>query len=188
MRDAMKRGKVVRGVSVAVFLLVLFLPAHSPADLYRWTDDDGVLHITDDLGRVPEEERAAVKVFKSRPPGKAGPDEVRPLTIERADDGRRRPELYGDQTLEWWVNTFRKKIGEVRKTESGLYTKKQFMEVFEGGRRFGQIYGEEEVAKYERFSQEVSDDESRLEEFEDELDELRRKATIYGVPREVRGE
>ncbi len=186
MRDGL--GFVARGVLAAVFLLILFLPAHSPADLYRWTDDDGVLHITDDLGKIPEEERAGMKVFKSRPPEKADLDDVRPPTPEDAENGRKRPELYGDQTLEWWINTFSKKIGEVRAIESGIYAKKQFVEVFEGGRRFGQIYGKEEVARYERLSQEIPEDESRLKGLKKELDELRRKAAIYGVPREARGE
>ncbi len=188
MRDGLKIGFAARGVLAAVFLFILFLPAHSVADLYRWTDDDGVLHITDDLGRVPEEERAAVKVFKSRPLEDAVLPEVRPPAREPAEDGRKRPVLYGDQTLVWWINTFRKKIGEVRDVESGIYAKKQFVEVFEGGRRFGQIYGEEELARYEKLSEEIPEDESRLEGLKDELSELRRKATIYGVPREARGE
>ncbi len=186
MRDA--TGLAARGILAAVFLSVLFLPAHSSADLYRWTDDDGVLHITDDLGKVPEDERVGIKTFKSTPPEKAELPDVRPPTPGPADNGQRGPELYGDQTLEWWINTFRKKIGEVRNIESGIYAKKQFMEVFEGGRRFGQIHGEEEIERYERLSQEVPEDESRIEELKDELAELRRKATIHGVPRDIRGE
>ncbi len=186
MRDAMDFA--ARGVLAAVFLLILFLPSVSPADLYLWTDDDGVLHITDDLGRVPEEERPGMRVFKSSPPEKADLPEVRPIAREPAENGRKRPELYGDQTLEWWINTFTKKIGEVQAIESGIYSKKQFVEVFEGGRRFGQIYGEEEIERYERLLKEVPDDESRLEGLEKELGELRRKAAIYGVPMEAMGE
>ena len=44
-------------------LLVLFLGAgRADADLYKWVGEDGIVHITDDMGKVPEELRAGVKV------------------------------------------------------------------------------------------------------------------------------
>lgn len=47
-----------------------FLPVQ--ADLYQWTDRDGVIHIVDDAAAVPEAYRDHVKVYRTATPSPAG--------------------------------------------------------------------------------------------------------------------
>ncbi|MCS6926041.1 MAG: DUF4124 domain-containing protein [Candidatus Binatia bacterium] len=51
-------------------LLCCSLPVQ--ADLYQWTDRDGVIHIVDDATAVPEAYRDHVKVYRTATPSSAG--------------------------------------------------------------------------------------------------------------------
>ncbi len=184
MRNTKKTG-ILTPAGLVAFFLVLLLPTGSAANLYRWTDSDGVLHITDDLGKVPQERREGVKTFKSTPAQEPLAERAAPPPSVMKE--RKGAELYGDHPVEWWLNTFRKKRRDIQSLEAGIQSKKQFISVFEGGRRFGQIYGEEDVKRYELSKAEVVDDASRLDGIKAELAELERKAAIYGVPEEIRG-
>lgn len=171
---------------LAAFLLA-FSAGAAFADLYQWQDREGVIHITDDLQKVPEEFRGKVKVFKEETPKPAAPapeaaEPERPATEERGEA------LYGEQTLEWWRQNIMKKRDEIQMLESSVTAKTQYIDIFEAGRRFGQTFGTTEVDTYNRYRQELVDDQRRLLELKNELDELRRRARVAGVPREVRGE
>ncbi len=168
-------------------LLIILLAGLSPvlAEIYHWTDEDGVLHITDDLGKVPEEQRGKVNVFETKPAREGPPEEgpvVEPPPAVEVE------ELYDGMLLSWWKKQFK----EIRKSIAGVegaYTKKkQFVEVFEAGRRFGQVYEERDIETYERYKKEIPEDEERLEGLAEELEELQRKARSAGVPKKVRGE
>lgn len=179
----MERGmiKTHLGIFLLIITTLLLVPANAGAELFKWTDEDGVVHITDDLGKVPEEVRGDVRRIETTPPERAY--EPPPYIPDEAG-----PELYGGKTLQWWADIFKKKDAEIGSIEARIASKRQYIEVFEGGRRFGQTFGPDEVDRYERLKKEISEDTSRLQELRDELSELRRKATSYGVPREVRGE
>ena len=180
----MKTGVLVSAVLV-VFFMLLVLPSDSSAALYRWTDSDGVLHITDDLGKVPPAKRYKVQTLESTPAEKApAPSPAPSASVVKERKGAK---LYGDHPVEWWLNTLRKKRSDIQSIEAGVQSKKQFISVFEGGRRFGQIYGPEDVKKYELFKVEITEDASRLETAKAELADLERKARIFGVPEGVRG-
>ncbi|MBI5345230.1 MAG: hypothetical protein HZB83_07865, partial [Deltaproteobacteria bacterium] len=97
-------------------------------------------------------------------------------------------ELYGDQTLSWWVENFRLKRQALQDLESSYAAKKQYAGVFEGGRRMGQIFGAAEVDTYEKYKKQIPEDEKKLETLKDDIEEFRRKAEINGVPKEIRGE
>lgn len=173
-------------------LLITFLSGLSPvlAEIYHWTDEDGVLHLTDDLGKVPEEQRGKVNVFETKPdregPPEEGPPEEGPVV--EPPPAVEVEELYDGMLLSWWEKQFQ----EIRKSIAGVegaYTKKkQFVEVFEAGRRFGQVYEERDIETYERYKKEIPEDEEMLEGLAEELEELQRKARSAGVPKKVRGE
>ncbi|MBI5468683.1 MAG: DUF4124 domain-containing protein [Deltaproteobacteria bacterium] len=164
-------------------LIILFLTSSAVyAQFYEWTDKDGVTHITDDLGKVPESLRPDVKIHKTTP---AVEEEEAP-PVPEIPNGEAAPELYGDHSLEWWLNTFRKIREEKQAIESSVAAKEQYINIFDGGRRVGQVYSREVVERYENFKKEVLADRERLKGFQDELDELTRKATIAGVPRAIR--
>ena len=66
-----------------------------------------------------------------------------------------------------------------------IETKKNFVQMFESGRRFGQTYEEADVDKYNAYKAELPADEQGLRDLNDEVAELKRKAVILGVPREI---
>jgi uncharacterized protein DUF4124 len=49
-------------------VLCLWVPAISQADLYQWTDADGVMHIVDEAAEVPDAYRAGMKVYRAAKP------------------------------------------------------------------------------------------------------------------------
>jgi hypothetical protein len=169
---------------ISVFLLTA--PA-ALADIYHWTDDEGVLHITSDLNKVPERYRGKVTVIESEPEEEGPLVEPTPPAPEKKPQ-REGEELFGGLPLSWWQKQFIKMYGEISKAEAGYNRKKQYVDVFEKGRRFGQVFDDEEIESYERFKKELPADEKWLERLRGELEELRRKATNAGVPKEVRGE
>jgi hypothetical protein len=52
---------------VPVLLLLVFISQAAFADVYHWTDKQGVLHITNDIGNVPEEYRSEAEVIVTEP-------------------------------------------------------------------------------------------------------------------------
>ena len=55
------------GVAVVVFVALAAWAAPAAAQVYRWTDDEGVVHLTTDESRIPEKHRAATDVLQSSP-------------------------------------------------------------------------------------------------------------------------
>lgn len=157
------------------------------AELYEWKDRAGVVHLTDSIQNVPEEYRDGVKVHRETPKEKAETQEPAPTQPSEEPGAEPAPlDLYGDQPLEWWANAFTGKKAEINALESSMNSKKQFIGVFESGRRFGQVFEKSDVETYERYKQELAADEEKLSGLKEDLSELRRKATRAGVPREVR--
>ncbi len=174
---------------IVAALFTFFNASLSYADLYRWVDKNGVLHIADSMKSVPEEFRDRVKVYRSSPP--PSPKE----RLQQAPDGtqerareEQKEELYGDHPLDWWKETFNKKRQDIAQAQDAYDAKRQFISLVDSGAQFGQVYGEAEIAKYSRYQKELPEDEKKVMALKDELSELVRKATIFGVPRNIRGE
>ncbi len=172
--------------------VVVFLAANAYADIYQWKDKSGNTHITDSLEKVPREYRNKVEVRKAAPttrekaPPPAGPTAAGDGAVTPPSESGQ--ELYGDKTIEWWKGEFDRMMKEIEKAETGLDSKRQFVSVFEKGRRVGQIYDGKDIETYERYKKEIVDDEARLAKFKEGLEELRRQARFAGVPKEIRGE
>ncbi len=173
---------------ILIMLLFLFFGAsYAFADLYQWQDKDGMLHITNDMGKVPDAYRDKVKVLKTTPPKPVTPAQT-PETVSPALAPEEASTLYGDQTLEWWKEAFDRNKNEIQEVQSGIIAKRQYIDLFESGRRFGQMYGPVEVETYNKYKGELTEDEKRLAALNDDLTDLRRKAVIAGVPKSIRGE
>jgi hypothetical protein len=179
-----KIGDCVRIILHGILVTVLlgFSPAF--ADFYHWTDEKGVLHITDGIKNVPEEFREKAGVIKTEP----AEEElvVEPPPPEIAEPPEEGEKLYDGETLQWWEIQFHTVKKMMETVEADYFHKKRFVEVYEKGRRFGQIFETNELYLYERYKREVVWDEERLEELRDELDELRTRARRAGVLKEIR--
>jgi len=169
-------------------LIALIVLSASPAlaELYQWKDSEGVVHITDRPENIPERYRDLVRVIEESAP--AQPKDENETAPQVEPRNGRADELYGDHPLEWWRQTFMKVFEERGSLESGIAAKQRFIDVYEGGRRFGQIYGPDDIETYAKYKKELTDEQERLSRLVDKINELRRKAAIAGVPKGIRGE
>ena len=49
------------------------LATHASADIYRWEDESGGIHFTDDLSNVPAKHRGKAREIQKTPPGAGQP-------------------------------------------------------------------------------------------------------------------
>jgi len=175
---------------VQVLAVVPALAPRAHADWYRWVDDEGKLHITDDIGTIPDEKRFEMELFKvtpaeKRPEVRQPAPEVRPEVSEpEAVNGGE--ELYGGEPLRWWKETFIGLGTEISELEDAIESKQRFVDIFLSGRRVGQIYGEDDVRTYESYSAELPGDRDSLERLMTRRDKLLQSATKAGVPKYVK--
>ncbi|TAN62010.1 DUF4124 domain-containing protein [bacterium] len=169
--------------AVILICSIMLTASASYAEIYQWTDKNGVVHMTNEVSRVPEEYRDQLKTFKPSKKNNQNEPAVQSEPTQNAG-----PELYGDEPLEWWKENFRKKREDAQAVEQSIAAKKEFMKMFEGGRRGGQIYDAKDVDRYEAYKKELPADESRVNTLKDEINELTRRAKINGVPKTVYGE
>ena len=171
-------------------LLLLFLLTISPpsfsgiGDLYQWTDGDGNVHITDDLLNVPQEYKDKVRVFESTHIEEDYPDkyelDVSPAPVRKGE------ELFGGQSLSWWQWRLDRKRQEVEDAERLVAERKRYIDVFEKARRLAQRFTEEEFEAYKNYKDDLPANDERLTKLREELEELKRRARIAGVPKSVR--
>lgn len=166
----------------------LFIAATSSADIYEWVDEKGNIHVVDDILSVPLEYREKVKAYKQKthmPESKPSVEKKVEQPAVPAD----KEELFGDYPLEWWKREFEKRKKEISDAENIISDQKKYIGIFERGRQWGQtpaVYTNEEVDTYNEYKKQLPANEQRLEELKKELEEFKRKATIYGVPRAIR--
>jgi len=176
----------MRRIALAVLVLLL-ASSYASAELYRWTDEDGRLHITDRLQNVPERYRKEMDVRPSTP-ARPQPRRVeRPAPAAPPEGAKPDLVLYDGKRLEWWEGAFEKKRGEIAAREAEIEGKKQFIAVFERGRRLGQLFEKAEVERYVRDKEGLAADEEGLDRLKQELEDLYEEARKAGVPRSARG-
>ncbi len=180
-------------VSIALILPALLFPTVSGAELYKWRDADGKLHVTDDLHKVPREKRRNVDTQPtvSIPQGESG-ESTRSTGTGYTDDYSQGGyeetsgvELYGGESFEWWASEFERLNTKVEWLERNNKNMEEYIKVFEGGRRFGQVFASDEVARYNENKRDLPEDKALLVEVKEELAELRRRAVGYGIPDEI---
>lgn len=165
-----------------VFIFCFFaLPASAIAELYQWQDEKGDIHVVDDILLVPPQYKDRAKVLKTRPSDKVIPSQPVPEHPPASQE-----ELYGGYALEWWKAKFNERKQEIAKLEKTIEEQKNFMTDYERGRRLYRLYSKEDVDKYEAYKKELPDNETRLNQLKTDLEEFRRKAQTYGVPRAIR--
>lgn len=185
-----RRERRVNKLNFKGFLCALCAVAVFPflanAEIYRWTDDKGVIHVTDDPSNVPANYWQSGRVKKEEvKPVPAESQPVQPaLTLEQPVEEK--AEMYGDQPLDWWKSKFEDLRKDISDNEEMLTREKNFVTVYEGSRGYGKIYSKEEISQYENYKKDISSLEEKLKNIKSELVELQRKATIYGVPRNIR--
>lgn len=171
---------------IAGVLLFLVFPFLSNAsEIYRWTDDEGVVNVTDDRSIIPdkywEEERVEKEEVQPSPiDAQPVKPETEPKETVKEGSGR---ELFGDYPLEWWIYKLQDARKNIAESQERIDQEKNFVAVFEGGRRYGKIYTSEEIAQYESYKTDIPVAEEKLKVLKEQLEGLNRKARINGVPK-----
>lgn len=176
--------------TVLLFSFALLLPTASEAELYKWRDAEGTLHFTDDLHKVPREKRRKVEKLPtvSRSGGESRGRSSFSYSNNYSDNGYERTrsvEPYGGESFEWWTAEFERLNTKVEWLERNNKNMEEYINVFEGGRRFGQVFGAEETARYEENKRDLPGDKTLLLEVKEELQKLRAEAAGYGIPDEI---
>jgi len=156
--------------------IALLLLAPSPpalADIYRWVDESGGLHFTDDLSSIPEKHRGRVQdILKAPPPagkpglstiggsGPASPAYQAPSSPGEGNSGVA-PPPYGE-SLESQAEQLRVKIAAKEQFIDRIDTKRSNI-LNPLGNRF---VSPEDLELYRKYSAELPGDRERLREIE----------------------
>jgi len=103
-----------------ILLFILFLTEISNAQVYKWLDEKGVLHFTDDMMQVPERYRSQIEKMGLPEEKAEKKKEEEPKKKEESyRDRLGRGEAYWKAQVEEW----NKKMAEVQARLNGLRTK-----------------------------------------------------------------
>jgi len=98
----------VRYLQILLGMCCLLAMSLSHAQVYKWVDDSGVVHFTDDPANVPEsywdrvEEEKTLKEEVPKPSGK-GSGPKRRVQREPTDRFGRRESWWRDRASKWWA-------------------------------------------------------------------------------------
>lgn len=126
--------------------------------LYQWTDEEGVVHITDGLGNIPQKYRAKAVQLESQNKGEAADE-------QQMRRGTTTPSGYADQEgieedkkAEWQdrIKDARKRLADAEQRYRALDQKRiEALEKWGGSAASGHLEGQEEAARIEQEMKQV---------------------------------
>lgn len=183
--------------NVVMFMLLIGFSVSAQADIYQWTDNNGVVNFTDTLGNVQKKYQKKVKVLPSVdssqlgagtepaestvPEGSAAPPAE--LNQQPAEPGPQQ-KIFGGHNEAWWRSQYGSLRGEMVQLQANLPAKRTELEQL---RRKLVIYtfARNRVAYQEKLA-EVKRDEDRINALTEKLADLDTQASSAGVPFEWR--
>jgi hypothetical protein len=150
--------------------------------LYQWTDGKGVVHITDDLNKIPEKSRSNARRLETSPgtaetPGPSGETGISPTPDKSAGDERE-----ADLKEEWQLRMKRAKerLADAERRYFALEEKRNNLLGSWGGPASGHLAGREEADRIDQEMKQVKKEiDAARNEVENVIPEDARKA---GVP------
>lgn len=172
-------------IAILAVAVSLSLAAPAISDIITWTDDDGVTHFTDKPDEVPKKYREEMTVHETKARDaevekKGTVRKVVPRSVEKEKE-----KAYGGQTLKWWTDSFNQLKRNLSEAEAKLEKRTQYINVFEGGRRHGQVFAEKDVQTYLSYKEGIEGNKEEVEDRKKALEELHWKAKTYAVPRKA---
>jgi hypothetical protein len=91
---------VINQMKAVVLILLFFLLSAAPsfAQVYKWVDEKGGVHFTDDFAQVPEKNRGRVERLGTLEEGVNAKSENEPASKKKVEETRPREDPYRDQT------------------------------------------------------------------------------------------
>jgi len=165
--------------AAAIVLILVTLPSKSPADIYRWEDEGGGIHFTDDPSGIPAKYRGQAKDILKAPPvsGKPGlstigtsgtptPPGTAPETPPQGEIAPTSPSI-PRESLASQAEQLRAKIAAKEQFIGAIDTKRSNI-LNPMGNRF---VSPEDLELYKKYSEELPKDRERLREVESRLPE-----------------
>jgi hypothetical protein len=149
-------------------------PGLAAADIYRWVDESGGLHFTDDLSSIPERHRGKVQDVQKTPPrggtvstigGGAGSSPAPTVPASPLEAIGASPESPTRESLEGQAEQLRAKIVAKEQFIDKVDTKRSTL-LNPLGNRF---VSPEDLELYKKYSDELPGDRERLREIESGL-------------------
>jgi hypothetical protein len=166
-------------ITSLVLLLLLQFPAPSAhAAFYQWSDAQGVIHFTDDPDKIPSKYLKRARRLKLS--GQPAPPQV------QAPSQVAKPQAPGPggQTEQWWRERFSALRDELKTLQDGLPAKRASLVALRR-RRAVYMRAQDRVA-VNNMQAEVSADEARLSDLQNQIDALEQDAAKALVPAEWR--
>lgn len=174
--DAMKQLIAVAGI-VAIWISL------AQADTYRWVDDKGVVHFTDDPDRIPSRYLKRVQEIPADPSSLQQDKAPAPLTAPPSQAGSGSI-LPGGLPEPAWRSRFTTIRAEMKALQDGLTKKREALDQL---RRKRIIYQRsQDRLAYSEQADDIERDEVRSRELEAQLNALENEASRAGVPLEWR--
>jgi hypothetical protein len=167
---------------IVIAALLLFSSAAFGQEVYRWVDEQGTVHFTDDLGQVPEKYRDKIQkkeppkeppITQPIPPQPAPPQPLAPPTGMEVEKGSgatpRQKDILG-RGEEWWrakVNEWNEKLKTAQRNYENTYSEWKSKE------------NELESSKFKpdsfkrKLKAEIKDLEEKTKDWEKQMDEAK---------------
>lgn len=165
--------------ALASLVFLMLLPAASPADIYRWEDDAGTVHFTDDFSTVPQQYRKKAKMVireaprTAEPPppapaaqgaGQTPPQPPPPSPGDRAADPAREREELSSQVEQMKAKIAAKeRLVQVVEERQNLILNPDRRRVLDPG----------DLELYKKYQEELPQDRRTLQELENRLESLK---------------
>ncbi len=136
--------------------------------LYQWTDEKGVVHISDSLDKVPEKFRENAKKLESAP-GTSGVESQRRPGYMTAPSGYSEEEREADRKEEWQerMKAAKQKLANAEQRYTELEQKRDQLLRSWGGPASGHLEGREEADRIDQemkqVQQEINDARNQIE-------------------------
>lgn len=167
-----------------VLAIVTGFTVAAQAETYRWVDDKGVIHYTDNPDRIPSRFLKRVKEIPA--PGVDGPgqDSRAPEPIQQRQPQRDLTgsslNLPGGLSEQEWRARFTALRVEMKTLQDGLPEKREILDQF---RRKRLIYQRpQDRSAFNEHKDKIERDEARIKELEAQLAVLEIEASRAGVP------
>lgn len=151
-------------------------------EMFKWVDEEGILHFTDDPTSIPEKYIDSKLLKREEMTTSSSPKKPGQNNEHTKNSGE--DQLYGEQPIYWWKGAFERLKGETRYIEAELRRTRNSIASYDQSK--SKIKSKEEISNYEGLKTEIITLEERLGKVREELEELQRKATYHGVPRKIR--
>lgn len=172
----------MKRLSLILLMGMMATAGTASADIYKWTDDAGGVHFTDNLDKVPVKHKKNVQKMEVTPVIEK--TERQPAQPAVAPGSTGAASLYGGHDESWWRSRFAALRNEIKVIQDALPDKR---EQFTIRHRKYVIYSKprDRVASNE-INAEIKKDEARIEELQKQLADLDSEASKAGVPMDWR--